>query len=225
MTEQLRKSTQKARFESHINEGEGTKGHRRGVQYTRLDGEKAPQAGSKAVKLVSQFTAEEAEVIKKLKPGDEFVVEKVENKWTKPDGSEGTSWNLSTVRDVSTWVEPAAKKPWDGNKNSFAKKEWKDNGPASKVGGLYHDAATLLAQRNDITELSTDFIASKMAELVRAMVKDAMAIEKEITSGEKSVSSSLAMSNSKASSKDFPKAKLESADEPDFFSGLDAVEF
>lgn len=217
-----KKSTQKAKFEAHLHEGAGTKGERRGVQYTRLDGERAPEVARKAMKFVSSFTQEEAEFLKGLKPGDEFVVVKVENKWTDKEGKEATTWNLDTAKDISTWVEPAPRKPWTGGAGGREKREWKDNGPASKIGGLYHDAATILSRRGDIDALSTDFIASKMAELVRAMVKDAIQIEKEITSSPGSAGKETVQ---QVVVPEPVVAKNATTQKDDFFSGINDVQW
>lgn len=220
----LRKSVQKARFESLLNEGEGTKGHRIGLQYTRLDGEKAPQAGSKAVKLVALFSKEEQVLIGRLKPGDELVIEKVENKWTTPEGKEASTWNLHTVRDISTWVEPAPKKPWNGgggfSKGSGVKSGGYDN-LGQQIGNSLTNAIVSLGAGHTVEEYK-----QRCLELVKAgdWVREQM--EGKASSVEKNATVQVPDSTISATGTTWSNVIPTKAEvEDDFFSGLGAVSF
>ena len=109
---QLRTSQQLAKLEEKLNEGKDTKAHKYGVQYQRLDDE-MKKVGNKAYKLVGQWTEEELLLMKALKVGDEFVVNKKEYEYTAADGTTKTGWNLASIAPKETF-KPKEKKEWKG---------------------------------------------------------------------------------------------------------------
>lgn len=112
-----KESVQKVKFEGKLEEKKGEKGHRQGIQYTRIDVPNQKE-GAVAFKLASQWTEEEKHLIASLNPGDELVITKVEQKYTDSNGAARTSWPIKSVAEVSTWVEKPPKKPWQPNKSS-----------------------------------------------------------------------------------------------------------
>lgn len=116
MTEK-RTSQQLAQLEKPLQENKGQKNHKIGVLYTYLGVDKT-EPGKEATKFASEFTKEEIDLLKSLKPGDKFVVNKEEYSYTRADGSVGKGWKLSSIADESTYKPriptTQTKKEWKG---------------------------------------------------------------------------------------------------------------
>lgn len=161
MTEQ-RTSQQKARLEEKLQKDKGTKQHKVGVKYTRTDTD-TPTKGE-ALKWASNWTPEEAELLKALQPGDEFVVNKTERKYTTSEGEERTTWELSSIADVSTYKPKPAKPKWNNNKGNYTPN--KSNGYdnlGQQVGNCVTNAIASLGPGKDIDQYKT-----RMLELAEA---------------------------------------------------------
>lgn len=171
MTE-LRKSQQLAKFEGKLPaEGEGTKGHRFGFLYQRLDDENK-KSGNKAYKLAAQWTAEEKVLLSKLAVGDEFVVNKEEVEYKTADGETKTTWNLTSVATKDTF-KPKEKKEWKQG-GGFKKGGWGSDNISAKIGGLLHDAVAMLGVGATVPQVG---------KVVRELLVEAYTIEAEAEAG------------------------------------------
>lgn len=142
------------------------------VQYTRLDGEKQT-TGNKASKFASQFNETELNLLKTLNVGDEFVVNKVERKYTTSDGRQGTAWDLDSIADITTYKpKQSTNNTWQNNKKGGG--GWNGDNVSAKIGGLIHDAVALLGQGASVR---------RVGEVTRELLVEAYAIGAEAATG------------------------------------------
>ena len=178
MTNELRTSTQKASFEKKLVEGQGTTSNKMVLYYTRLDGD-APKKDQKAAKFVSSFTDEEKALIDSLKTGDQFVIHKKERIYTAADGRSLTTWDLDTVKPISTWLDKPKSTFQSGNKYN---KNWSaPENNSAKVGGLLHDAVAALGEAPK--DKPVEEYVDTVARVTRLLLKKAYEIEAEILAG------------------------------------------
>ena len=112
------------------------------------------------MKFVSEFSKEELALLKALKPGDKFVVNKEEYSYTRKDGSVGKGWKLSSLAEESTYT-PRVKKEWKGNNNNMNKSTYGSLG--QQVGNCVSNAILSLGAGKTIEQYK-----ERMLELAEA---------------------------------------------------------